>query len=243
VIELRNVGYIYANRSPWAHRALEDVSLTVPTGQRLVVVGANGSGKSTLAWLLAGVLDPTEGTVLLDGHPIDLKRGETAISFQHARLQLFRPTVAADIRFGTEITSRVVDDALALVGLDPDRFRDRRVDELSGGEQRRVALAGALVRRPRVLILDEPLAGLDAPGRRTLVGVIARVQSLGAVTVVSVTHDLSFAADLGERAIVLERGRIVADGPVHATVRADDPDSPDVGDVDDVDDAPSAQAN
>src|SRR5262249_22678178 len=97
VIECTDVGFGYAPGSPWAHRALGGINLRIETGERLVVVGANGSGKSTLAWLLAGVLDPTEGTVRLDGEPIDLSRLQTAISFQHARLQLFRATVAADI--------------------------------------------------------------------------------------------------------------------------------------------------
>jgi energy-coupling factor transporter ATP-binding protein EcfA2 len=219
VITLRDVGYVYANRSPWAHRALGGINLAVPTNERLVVVGANGSGKSTLAWLLAGVLEPTEGTIELDGHPIDLARGETAMSFQHARLQLFRPTVASDIRFGTQIPDRVIDEALDLVGLEPARFRNRRVDELSGGEQRRVALAGAMVRRPRVLILDEPLAGLDRPGRQALIDVIERVHATGPVTIVAVTHDLSYARALGTRAIVLDHGVIASEGPVDEVVR------------------------
>lgn len=218
MIELRGVGHVYAARSPWAQRALEAVDLTIATGEQLVVIGANGSGKSTLAWVLAGVVEPTEGTVLLDGSPIDLTQGKTAISFQHARLQLFRPTVAADVRFGTRLEQPVIDGALALVGLDPDRFRDRKVDELSGGEQRRVALAGAIVRRPRLLVLDEPLAGLDAPGRRTLVELVHRIHGTGGTSVVSVTHDLATAHLLGTRAVVLDRGRVVADGPVDDVV-------------------------
>src|SRR5689334_19250696 len=176
MIEVRGVGHVYSAKSPWAHRALEGVSLDLPANEQFVVVGANGSGKTTLAWALAGVLVPTEGTVQLDGHKIDLARGETAISFQHARLQLFRPTVAADVRFGTRYPDNVVDGALELVGLDPARFRNRRVDELSGGEQRRVALAGAVIRRPRLLVLDEPLAGLDTPGRHSLVTLLHRIQ-------------------------------------------------------------------
>src|SRR5262249_41910321 len=158
---------------------------------------------STLAWSIVGLLTPTEGSVHLDGHPIDLARHETAIAFQHARLQLFRPTVASDIRFGNHADPRVVDEALSFVGLDPMRFPDRRVDELSGGEQRRVVLAGAIVRRPRVLVLDEPLAGLDAPGRRGLVAMLERVRVTGPTAIVAVTHDLAYAHLLGDRAIVL----------------------------------------
>jgi len=220
VIELRGVGHVYSHGSPWAHRALEAVDVTIADGERVVVVGANGSGKSTLAWAITGLLVPSEGGVLLDGHPVDLTRAETAIAFQHARLQLFRSTVAADIRFGSDPPAWMIDDALAMVGLDPARFRTRQVDELSGGEQRRVVLAGAIVRRPRVLVLDEPLAGLDAPGRRTLVDLLGRVQRSNPMAIVSVTHDLAYAHVLGERAVVLERGRVIADGPVADVVRA-----------------------
>jgi len=218
VITLKGVGHVYAAGSPWAHRALEAVDLTIGSGQRVVVVGANGSGKSTLAWAIAGLLVPSEGEVLLDDHPIDLARGETAIAFQHARLQLFRATVASDIRFGSPVPDWTIDDALTMVGLDPARFRDRKVDELSGGEQRRVVLAGAIVRRPRVLVLDEPLAGLDAPGRAHLVELLARIRATTQTSIVSVTHDLAYAHLLGERAIVLERGHVVDDGPVAGIV-------------------------
>jgi energy-coupling factor transport system ATP-binding protein len=220
VIELCDAGYVYAHRSPWAQRALAHVDLTIDDGAHVTVIGANGSGKSTLAWLLAGVLEPTEGAVLLDGRPIDLAEGCTAMSFQHARLQLFRPTVASDVRFGTRLPRGEVDTALEVVGLDPFRFRDRRVDELSGGEQRRVALAGAIARRPRVLVLDEPLAGLDAPGRQTLVDVVRRLRDLGDTTVVSVTHDLTWATALGERAVILRAGCVVDDGSAERVVAA-----------------------
>jgi energy-coupling factor transport system ATP-binding protein len=218
VIELRGVGHVYAAGSPWAHRALEGIDLDIASGERVVVVGANGSGKSTLAWSIVGLLRPTEGSVLLDGHPVDLTRRETAIAFQHARLQLFRATVASDVRFGTDVAPYRVDEALSFVGLDPDRFRNRRVDELSGGEQRRVVLAGAIVRRPRVLVLDEPLAGLDAPGRRGLVETLERVRTTGPTSIVAVTHDLAYAHLLGARAIVLDRGRVAVDGPVTEAV-------------------------
>ncbi len=222
MIELRGVGHVYAEGSPWAHRALEGVDLTIDDGERLVVVGANGSGKSTLAWAIAGLLEPSEGEVLLDGAPIDLALRLTAIAFQHARLQLFRATVQADVRFGSEVPDGAVDDALDLVGLEPALFRNRRVDELSGGEQRRVVLAGAIIRRPRVLVLDEPLAGLDRIGRRQLVELLDRMQTMVRMSIVSVTHDLSYAHLLGRRAIVLAGGRVAADGPVEELVSRDE---------------------
>jgi energy-coupling factor transport system ATP-binding protein len=214
VIRLDDVGHVYAAGTPWAHRALARVRLRIGDGERLLVVGHNGSGKSTLAWILAGLLPPSEGRATLDGEVLDAGSGKTAMAFQHARLQLLRPTVAADVRFGIEADDHAVDAALSSVGLDPASFRDRRIDDLSGGEQRRVALAGVLVRSPRVLVLDEPLAGLDAPSRQALVAVLERVgHHSGAATVV-VTHDTEDADRLAERAVVLRGGEIVADGPV-----------------------------
>jgi len=211
VIELRGVGHVYSAGTPWAHRALEGVDLRLADGERVVVIGANGSGKSTLAWILAGLLRPSEGTVTIDGDPIDLADGLTAMAFQHARLQLLRPTVAEDVGYGLDPNEADVDGALAGVGLDATSFRTRRIDDLSGGEQRRVALAGVLARRPRLLVLDEPLAGLDLPARRSLVEVLQRPSEM---TTVIVTHDTQDVALLTRRALALREGRVVADGPV-----------------------------
>jgi energy-coupling factor transport system ATP-binding protein len=214
VISLEHVGHVYAAGTPWAHRALAGVDLRAEAGERLLVVGHNGSGKSTLAWILAGLLRPSEGRATLDGEVLDASSGKTAMAFQHARLQLLRPTVAADVRFGTEAGDAAVDAALSSVGLDPASFRDRRIDDLSGGEQRRVALAGVLIRSPRVLVLDEPLAGLDAPSRLALLAVLERVSHESDATTVVVTHDTEDAARLASRAVVLRAGEMVADGPV-----------------------------
>jgi len=181
-------------------------------GARVIVVGPNGSGKSTLAWILAGLLTPSEGQVTLDGGPLSIAESHTAMAFQHARLQLLRPTVAEDVRFGLDIDDDAVDRALSDVGLDPTRFRLRRIDELSGGEQRRVALAGVLARRPRLLVLDEPLAGLDAPSREALVQVLGRLPQ--DLTTVVVTHDTEDADRIADRALVLGGGAVRADGSV-----------------------------
>jgi energy-coupling factor transporter ATP-binding protein EcfA2 len=214
MIDLRGVGHVYSPGTPWAHRALRDVDLSLGAADRVLVVGANGSGKSTLAWILAGILTPTEGAATIDGQPVADTKGAVTIAFQHARLQLFRPTVGQDIRFGATADSRTADAALAVVGLDPDRFRDRRVDELSGGEQRRVALAGLLVRRPRMIVLDEPLAGLDAPSRRLFIDVLAHMPvQAGAATVV-VSHDIEDADRFADRVIELRDGALVSDRPV-----------------------------
>lgn len=213
MIELRGVGHVYSPRSPWAKRALEGVDLDVEVGQGILVAGANGSGKSTLAWILAGLLVPREGTALMDGRPLDTVGPKVALSFQHARLQLFRSTVAADVAWGQGIEEADVDPALRAVGLDPAEVRDRRIDQLSGGQQRRVALAGLLARRPELLVLDEPFSGLDHEGRQTLVGVLGRLRANG-LSVVVVSHDYEGADEFAQRVVVLDEGRVVQEAPV-----------------------------
>jgi energy-coupling factor transport system ATP-binding protein len=212
MLVLDGVGHVYSAGTPWAHRALGGVDLRLSDGARVIVVGPNGSGKSTLAWILAGLLTPSEGKVTIDDGPLSIADGHTAMAFQHARLQLLRPNVADDVRFGLDIDDAGVDKALSDVGLAPDRFRERRIDELSGGEQRRVALAGVLARKPRLLVLDEPLAGLDAPSREALVQVLGRMPE--DLTTVVVTHDTEDAERIADRALVLARGHVTADGPV-----------------------------
>jgi len=212
VLVLDSVGHVYSAGTPWAHRALAGVDLRLSDGDRVIVVGPNGSGKSTLAWILAGLLVPSEGRITLDDGPLSIAESHTAMAFQHARLQLLRPTVAEDVRFGLDADDEVVDRALTDVGFDPARFRDRRIDELSGGEQRRVALAGVLARKPRVLVLDEPLAGLDAPSREALVQVLGRLPD--DLTTVVVTHDTEDAERIADRALLLGDGHVTAAGPV-----------------------------
>jgi energy-coupling factor transport system ATP-binding protein len=209
---LENVGHVYGLGTPWAHRALTGVDLEIDEGDRLLVVGHNGSGKSTLAWILAGLVRPSEGeaTAVGAGKPLDEARGLAGVAFQHARLQLFRSTVEGDIRYGTDFDDADVDRALELVGLDPGRFRSRRVDQLSGGEQRRVALAGLLARQPKLVILDEPLAGLDPSSRKSLIDVLVGLRDRTGAATVIVTHDLDAAAELGDRIIRLEEGRVIS---------------------------------
>ena len=213
MIELSGVGHVYSRNTPWARRALAGIDLTVDVGQGVLVVGANGSGKSTLAWILAGLLAPTEGEATLSGEPLDRAGSKVAISFQHARLQLFRPTVGADVAWGRGVEREDVDPALEAVGLDPDEIRDRRIDALSGGQQRRVALAGLLARRPELLILDEPFAGLDHEGRETLIGVLGRLRANG-LAIVVVSHDYEDAEEYVDRVVALEDGRVIVSAPV-----------------------------
>jgi len=208
-LRVRELGYVYAKGTPWARRALEGVDLDLHRGEGIVVTGDNGSGKSTLAWILAGLSVPTEGEALLDGQPIIAGTGAVGISFQHARLQLIRPTVLADVAYGTNEDRASA--ALRSVGLDPVTMGPRRVDELSGGEQRRVALAGLLVRDPVLLILDEPYAGLDDEARIGLAAILARLREEREMTTVVVSHDLDNAELLGDRLVILEAGRVAGE--------------------------------
>jgi energy-coupling factor transport system ATP-binding protein len=214
VLELSGVGYIYSLRSPWSHRALSGVDMTVRQGEGVLLVGRNGSGKSTLAWILAGLLPPTEGEARLDGRPIDKCVGEVALSFQHARLQLLRATVRADVKAAAGVEDADADAALELVGLDAGVFGTRPIDQLSGGQQRRVALAGLLARHPRVLVLDEPFAGLDDEARAGLITVLAGLRRDKGLTVIVISHDVEGADQLTERVVVLDRGRIAEDRPI-----------------------------
>ncbi|HET6793637.1 MAG TPA: ATP-binding cassette domain-containing protein [Acidimicrobiales bacterium] len=213
MISLSGVGHIYSAGTPWANRALTGVSATFAPGEGVLIAGVNGSGKSTLAWILAGLIVPTEGSAEIDDEPLFEHVGELALLFQHARLQLYRPTVAEDVAYGTELDPGEVDAALALVGLDPAEMRDRRIDALSGGQQRRVALAGLVARRPPLLILDEPFAGLDDVARDTLIGVLGRLRHEEGLTVVVVSHDYEGAEAYSDRVLALRDGRLVADMP------------------------------
>ena len=160
----------YSRGTPWASTALRDIDFVVHEGDGVLIHGLNGSGKSTLAWIMAGLLTPTAGTCLLDGKPVSDQVGAIAISFQAARLQLMRGRVDLEIASAAGFdyhNHRRVEQALATVGLDP-ALGLRRIDQLSGGQMRRVVLAGLLARSPRAIILDEPLAGLDVASRRGL---------------------------------------------------------------------------
>jgi energy-coupling factor transport system ATP-binding protein len=209
VVELRGVGHVYAAGSPWAHRALTAVDFAVHGGECVLVVGANGSGKSTLAGVLAGLTEPTEGTAEVRGAAVASRLGTVGLAFQHARLQLLRDTVRAEVRSAAGVDDWAADVALRDVGLDPAVHGERRIDELSGGELRRAALAGLLARRPQVLVLDEPFAGLDPAGRVALVEVLDRIVAAGCAVVV-ISHDLAAVGLLADRLVELDGGRVVA---------------------------------
>lgn len=208
VLELAGVGHEYGSGTPWAKTALQGIDLTVHEGDGVLIHGLNGSGKSTLAWIMAGLTVPTTGSCLLDGKPVSEQVGAVAISFQAARLQLMRSHVAHEIASAAGFSvrdSRRVIAALASVGLDP-ALAMRRIDQLSGGQMRRVVLAGLLARSPRALILDEPLAGLDAESQRGLLRLLEDLRRRERLTIVVISHDFAGLDGLCPRTVHLENG-------------------------------------
>jgi energy-coupling factor transport system ATP-binding protein len=204
------VWHEYSRGTPWAHVALRDVSFTIDEGEGVLIHGVNGSGKSTLAWLMAGLAAPSAGTCLIDGRAATKQVGAVALSFQAARLQLIRKRVDLEIASaaGFDVSDHLrIEAALAMVGLDPS-FGDRPIARLSGGQLRRVALAGLLARNPRALILDEPLAGLDAATADGLVGLLADMRSAG-LTIVVISHDFSGLEAVCPRTLHLDGGVLV----------------------------------
>ncbi|MCK0173509.1 ATP-binding cassette domain-containing protein [Mycolicibacterium sp. F2034L] len=211
VLELIDVGHEYGSGTPWAKPALRDLNFVVPEGDGVLIHGLNGSGKSTLAWIMAGLTVPTSGQCLLDGKPVSDQVGAVAISFQAARLQLMRTNVGEEIASAAGFSPRDearVARALATVGLD-GTMADRRIDQLSGGQMRRVVLAGLMARSPRALILDEPLAGLDAASARGLLRLLADLRRTAGLTVVVISHDFSGMEELCSRTLHLRDGALV----------------------------------
>jgi energy-coupling factor transport system ATP-binding protein len=212
VLELNAVGHEYASGTPWATTALRDINFTVHEGDGLLIHGLNGSGKSTLAWIMAGLTVPTLGSCLLDGAPVSDQVGAVAISFQAARLQLMRSRVDVEVASAAGFSARDHDrvvEALATVGLDAGLAK-RRIDQLSGGQMRRVVLAGLLARSPRALILDEPLAGLDAASQRGLLRLLEDLRRRAGLTVVVISHDFSGLEELCPRTLHLHDGALAA---------------------------------
>ncbi len=226
IIVAENLGYTYGD-GPLARPALRELSLTVAREACVALVGVTGSGKSTLAQLLNGLLRPTGGRLLVAGIDVGAPRADlralrraVGMLFQQPESQLFAPTVLADVAFGPiqaglsreQAVARAV-DALELVGLPPREFAQRSPFGLSGGQQRRAALAGVLALEPQLLVLDEPTVGMDARGRAEFYHYIAAARAARGVTVVLITHDMAEAAALADWLVVLSGGALVAQGP------------------------------
>jgi energy-coupling factor transport system ATP-binding protein len=227
LIRVENLSYTYAPGTPLARSALRGVNLEIRPGERVGISGPSGSGKSTLVQLLAGLLAPSSGQVSLDGTPAHERaqsaragRRRIGLAFQQPEDQIFEATVRREVGFGprnlgldaAEVAARVR-WALEMVGLEPAEMEERVPFTLSGGEMRRVALAGILAMRPEVLILDEPTAGLDPQGRRDLLRRVRAWQEETGLTLIMVSHNLDELAQVVDRMLLLEGGQVVADGP------------------------------
>ncbi len=225
-IQVEHLTHTYMTDSPFAATALEDVSLTIEDGELVGILGHTGSGKTTLVQHLNGLLKPTSGKVVVDGLDITEKgvsllevRRRVGLVFQYPEYQLFEETVARDVAFGPKnlgLSEQEVDErvryALQEVGLVYEEIAERSPFELSGGQMRRVAIAGVLAMRPGTLILDEPTAGLDPAGRRSILGMIRELHAAGGLTVVMVSHNMDDISSLATRLVVMSRGRMVLTG-------------------------------
>lgn len=234
-VTVGGVSHTYLEKTPFEARALVDVSLEVADGEFVGIIGPTGSGKSTLIQIIDGLIRPTAGRVVVDGLDLSVKanlrevRRRVGLIFQYPEHQLFEETVTADVAFGPknlglpegEVAERVR-EALRLVGLDPDRIGPRSPFALSGGQMRRAAIAGVLAMRPRLLILDEPAAGLDPRGREEILGYVRRLHKDLRQTVVLVSHHMEDVARLADRVVVMHRGKVVMDGPTAEVFTAGD---------------------
>lgn len=224
-IKLDNVSYTYAPGTSLAVRALRGVTLEVADGEFVGVMGVTGSGKSTLIQLIAGLIKPTEGQIFLDGEDIndrkynrDVLHRKVGVVFQYPEYQLFETTVERDVGFGLrhlgltkEETAAAVKAALETVGFDYDAVRGKSPLGFSGGEKRRLAIAGVLASKPGVLILDEPVAGLDPLGRQAFLDMVDALNAAG-TTIIMISHNADALAEHARRIIVLKNGELIRDG-------------------------------
>lgn len=223
---VENLGYIYPDRT----EALTAISFSLAPGERVALVGANGSGKSTLQRHFNGLLSPSTGEVWVNGCPVRQQyfaqiRQWVGMVFQNPDDQLFMPTVAEDVAFGLQNFGipkpqwpAIVNQALGAVNLAPEKYAHRFPDHLSGGEKKRVAIAGILALEPEILVLDEPSAQLDPRARLQLIKLLAGFS----MTQIIATHDLDLALALCDRLLLLNQGRLVADGQTQ-TILANEP--------------------
>ena len=225
ILEVRNLDYIYSAGTPFEHKALDNVSFALEPGKFVGIIGHTGSGKSTLMQQMNGLLKPTSGQVLLDGVDIwsDKKltrqaRFRVGLVFQYPEYQLFEETVYRDIAFGPKNmgleekeVDRRVREAAGFVGLTEQQLEVSPFD-LSGGQKRRVAIAGVIAMEPEVLILDEPTAGLDPVGRAEILGNIEAYRQAKNATIMMVSHSMEDVARLTDRLLVMNGSRLAMDG-------------------------------
>ena len=226
-IELKNVTYTYMRGTAFERTALKDITLTLKENSLTAIAGHTGSGKSTLVQHLNGLLHPTSGVVTVDGTDIAGKskeavdaRRKVGMVFQYPEHQLFEETVEKDVAFGPknmglssdEVTRRVK-NALGFVNIDYDNYKDRSPFQMSGGQMRRVAIAGVLAMEPKYLVLDEPTAGLDPRGRDELIAGIMRFHREHNMTIILVSHSMDDIALMADRVVFMHDGRVLLDAP------------------------------
>ena len=228
-LNLQNVTFTYMKGTPFEKTALHDVSLQIEKGEFVAVIGHTGSGKSTLVQHLSGLLHPDKGSVTVDGVNLNAKnaaakkaRNSVGMVFQYPEHQIFAESVYEDIAFGPrnkglgpDETDRAVRDAMAFVGLDFDSFAKRSPFRLSGGQMRRVAIAGVIAMEPDYLILDEPSAGLDPRSRDAVFKEVMTLYKKRGIAVILVTHNMEEAARYASRLLVISGGQVILDGVPH----------------------------
>ena len=227
-IEIKHLTYIYSRKTPYEKKALDDVNLCIEEGSFVGIVGATGSGKSTLIQHLNGLIkvqDKKTSSVVVQGMSATDKktlknlRFKVGMVFQYPEYQLFADTVEKDVAFGPknmklpkeEIDVRVR-KAMDVVGLDYDQFASRSPFDLSGGEKRRAAIAGVIAMQPEILVLDEPVAGLDPAGREEILALVKKLQKEVSPTIILVSHNMDDIAVMADRIIALKDGKVVMDG-------------------------------
>lgn len=225
-IQVKNLTHIYSEGMPYESAALNDISFEVEKGKFVGIIGHTGSGKSTLIQHLNGLLRPKSGSILIDGVDITAKdvkmrdiRRKIGLVFQYPEYQLFEETVHKDVAFGPlnlglsqeEADQRVV-EAISLVGLNYDEIAERSPFELSGGQKRRVAIAGVIAMKPEILILDEPTAGLDPKAHADILRMVERIHASEQNSIFLVSHNMGDIAKLADQVLVLDRGRLALTG-------------------------------
>lgn len=225
-ITVENLTYTYSKGLPNETRALEDVSFQLEPGEFAAVIGHTGSGKSTLMQQLNGLLRPDSGKITVGevcitdpSTKMTEVRRKVGLVFQYPEYQLFEETVVKDVAFGPkqvgmtgEELNRVVEESIRLTGLDYEEVKERSPFELSGGQKRRVAIAGVLAMKPEILILDEPTAGLDPSAHRDVLELIRRIHRKERMTILLVSHNMGDIAELADRVLVMNRGKLVMNG-------------------------------
>ena len=236
LIEIKNLTYVYGPNTPFEIKALDNINLEIEEGDFIGLIGHTGSGKSTLVQHLNGLMKPTSGDIFVDGVNIvkkdanlKLLRQKVGLVFQYPEHQLFEETVYKDIAFGPknlgldkdEIHIRI-QEAMEAVGLDFEELKDRSPFELSGGQKRRVAIAGVIAMKPKVLILDEPTAGLDPHGRDEILGEVRDLFKNSGITIILVSHSMEDVAKMVNRKLGMHNGKVVMEGPTREVFKRAD---------------------